>query len=417
VIAPEAPTSIEESGIDPDVLCDHALRMAYTLPQFTTAKAANILCLPMSIVTELLEKLRTDKLIENLGQAGPIDYRFAVTSAGRERGKRLFEISCYAGPVPVSLELYTANLEEQLRSLPPITPEAVEEAISDLVLPHDARDIVGLAGSSMRSFFIYGPPGNGKTSLGHLLHNAMEGELWIPNCIGIDNSIIRIFDPRFHVGSPFVLPQDQAHRLDRRWVRIRRPFVVVGGELTTAALDLGYSAELGYYEAPLHLKANGGTFLLDDLGFQKDEAHDILARWIYPLENHVDHLSLHTGQKLQVPFRQKLVVSTNMDPDTVMNPAFLRRMGYRLYLGDPTPEAYVQIFHEYAASVGVEVPDGLTDWLLDRYKKEDRPLRGCEPRDLIERARDLCHFQQVSMRLDEETLRLAWRAYFGNEPS
>ena len=237
MIAPEAPTTVEDTGIDKEILCDAALRLAQTVPSFTTAKAAQVLCLPMPIVSELLDKLKNDKLIENLGQAGPIDYRFAITLAGRERARRLLEISGYVGPAPVSLDSYTANLEILLGNLPPVSPEAVNRALAQLVLPEEAMEISGLAGSSMRSFFIYGPPGNGKTSLGSMLHSALEGDLWIPHCVGIDSSIIRFFDPRFHEGSPFGLPTDQTHRVDRRWVRIRRPFVVVGGELTMRFLE------------------------------------------------------------------------------------------------------------------------------------------------------------------------------------
>lgn len=414
MVAPEAPTSLEDTGIDPDILCDLTLRMAYTVPQFTAAKASQILCLPTPLLNQILNRLKAEKMIENLGSAGPLDYRWAVTNQGRERGKRLLEISGYVGPAPVSLESYTANLEAQLDRLPDVLPEDVAGAVTGLILSPEAMGIAALAASSPRSFFIFGPPGNGKTTLGQMLHNALRGELWVPHCIGIDSSVIRIFDPRFHEGSPFALPPEEAHRVDRRWVRIRRPFVVVGGELTVDALDLGYSPELGYYEAPLHLKANGGTFLLDDLGFQQVEPHKLLSRWIYPLENRVDYLTLMTGQKLQVPFKQKLIVSTNLDPDKVMNPAFLRRMGYRLFVGDPVPEQYAQIFHEYAAMVGADLEPGITDWLLHRYKTHRRNLRGCEPRDLIERVRDLCHFRQEPLTVNKENLELAWLAYFGN---
>ena len=183
--------------------------------------------------------------------------------------------------------------------------------------------------------------------------------------------------------------------------------------MTIESMDLGYSPALGYYEAPLHLKANGGIFLLDDLGFQQEEPQDLLSRWIFPLENHTDFLTLMTGQKIEVPFSQKLIVSTNIDPDKVMSPAFLRRMGYRLYLGDPSPADYVQIFRQYAAKYNCSVASGTLEWLIKRYEAERRPLRGCEPRDLIERARDYCHFTGQELVLNEEVLSLAWMGYFG----
>lgn len=413
-LAPKAPSLISDTGVSVDVLSDLTLRLAYTLPYFTSERAAKTLCLPSPIVTEILEKLKNDKLVEKLGAAGPLDYRFAITEGGRDRAKRLMEISTYVGPAPVSLETYTAILESQIENLPRPTPRQISEAIEALVLPDEAVQVAGLAGSSNRSLFVYGPPGNGKTTLGHFLHNAIEGDLWIPHCIGIDSSIIRVYDPRIHERASFDVPPEETHGIDRRWIRIKRPFVVVGGELTIADLDLGYSASLGFYEAPLHFKANGGTFLLDDLGCQRVDPQELLSRWVFPLENGVDYLTLQTGQKLEVPFRQRLIVSTNLDPERVMNPAFLRRMGYRMYLGDPTPEYYVEIFRRYAARYDLPVSANALAYVLERYKTEGRALHACEPRDLIERVRDVCRFQDLKFELTVENLDLAWRGYFGN---
>jgi len=283
-LTPLAPMSAEASGIDPEILADLVLKLAYRSPSFTGTKASQQLCLSSGVIGDLLGRLRKDKLIENLGAAGPLDYRYGITEAGRERARRLFEICGYVGPAPVSLEAYTQILEYQLARLPEAGPEQVTRAISALVLPEDAVQIAGLAGSSGRSLFMYGPPGNGKTTLGHLLHGAAGGTLWIPYCIGIENTVIRVFDSRFHKqAGPTPVLTEQGHHIDRRWVRIDRPFIVVGGELTMDSLDLGYEPELGYYEAPLHLKANGGTFLLDDLGCQRMAPQDLLSRWIFPL--------------------------------------------------------------------------------------------------------------------------------------
>jgi hypothetical protein len=413
VYAPVAPVYIEDTGIHRDVLADLIVRFAYTVPTFTNERVSNHLCLPSPISGEVIKKLRDDKLIENLGASGPLDYRYAITDKGRERARQLVQVTSYTDAAPVSLDSYRAILKAQLDALPPVSPEKVAAAIQDLVLPDEAVQVAALAGSSPRSLFIFGPSGNGKTSLGHLLHDAMEGHLWVPYCVGIDSSIVRVYDPNFHQIVEPELPPEDASRIDRRWVRIRRPFIVAGGEMTVESMDLGYSPALGYYEAPVHLKANGGIFLLDDLGFQRNTPEQLLSRWIFPLENGTDFLTLKTGQKIEVPFSQKLIVSTNLDPNKVMSPAFLRRMGYRLFLGDPTPADYVQIFRNYAARFNTSVSSGLMEWLLDRYQAERRPLRGCEPRDLIERARDFCSFRNENLRLDEDTLSLAWRGYFG----
>jgi DNA polymerase III delta prime subunit len=300
-----------------------------------------------------------------------------------------------------------------LANLPEVSPDHVVDAISDLVLAAETVEVASLAGSSGRSLFIYGPPGNGKTTLGHLLHRAVSGTLWIPHCIAIESSVIRMFDPRFHREAPPDLSPEDALKVDRRWIRIERPFIVVGGELTIDALDLGYSAEMGFYEAPLHVKANGGTFLLDDLGCQRVSPWELLSRWVFPLENGTDCLTLQTGQKLQVPFRQRLIVSTNLDPEESISPTFLRRMGYRLFMDDPSEGDYAEAFRRYAKAMGLGVPSKLLAWLFDQYRAQERPLRGCEPRDLLERVRDICRFRGIPLQLSEELLSLAWTGYFG----
>jgi predicted ATPase with chaperone activity len=304
-------------------------------------------------------------------------------------------------------------LEWQMDQIPIVTPEGVDEALTELILPREAVALAGLALSSGRSLFVFGPPGNGKTSLGRLLHNAMQGDLWIPYCIGIDGAIIRIFDAQWHTPNP--IGGEPPGSIDHRWVRIRRPLIVGGGELTIDAFDMTYSPSLRYYEAPLHLKANGGMFLVDDFGRQRVDPHELLNRWIIPLEHQVDHLTLHTGRSIQVPYRQMLILATNLDPETVMDVAFLRRMGYRLHLDKPTPEDYARIFDRYASRVGTDVEPSVIARLVNRYRTERRELRCCEPRDLIERARDICRFRGSSLVLDEETLDLAWTGYFGNK--
>jgi hypothetical protein len=185
--------------------------------------------------------------------------------------------------------------------------------------------------------------------------------------------------------------------------------------LTLDALDLVHGYSRGYYEAPLHVKANGGVFLLDDFGCQHAEPHELVNRWIIPLEQQIDYLTLQTGQQVQVPFRQLLIISTNLNPDDVMTPGLLRRLGYRLCLGNPSPDRYARIFAEYCARCGIDPPAGLVQWLLERYRLEKRPLRCCEPRDLVERAKDICRYQGQPIALNTEVMELAWKGYFANE--
>ena len=413
--APRAPTGLRDAGISPATIRDLALKAAYTVPQFTTESAARQLCLPQGLVGELLEQMRNDQLLDILGSAGPFGFRYSVSGRGRERAARLLEVSGYIGPAPVSLEAYTAMIEWQHARAPEVTREHVAASLSELVLTEGDALLAGLAASSGRSLFVFGPPGNGKTTLGHLIHGALRGDIWVPHCIAIDENIIRIYDPQLHQAAAVTAEQPWA--IDQRWVRIRRPLIVGGGEMTLDSFDLIYNPSLRYYEGPLHLKANGGMFLIDDFGRQRVDPHEMLNRWIIPLENRIDYLTLHTGQKIQVPFLQSVIIATNLDPAHVTDPAFLRRMGYRLCLEAPSPERYRAILERYAGRMGVHIRPGLVERLLERYASEGRERRGCEPRDLIERARDICRFTGRPLELNDDVMTLAWTGYFGTKPA
>jgi hypothetical protein len=248
-----------------------------------------------------------------------------------------------------------------------------------------------------------------------MLHGALRGDLWVPHCIGIEESVIRVFDVQLH--QVVEADVDQPWTIDQRWVRIRRPLIVGGSEMTLESFDLNYSRALRFYEAPLHLKANGGTFLIDDYGRQRIDPTELLNRWIIPLEHRVDYLTLQTGQKIQMPLLQMLIIATNLELGAVTDPAFLRRMGYRLHLGAPTPAQYAQIFDRYATQHGIPVAPGLVARLLERYQSEKRELRSCEPRDLVERARDICRFTDRPLELNDDVIALAWAGYFGQTPA
>jgi MoxR-like ATPase len=408
VLAPAAAWDLADMDVEGAVLADLAMKAAFLSSEVTTAAIAQRIALPLYLAGKLLERLRASHLVEVLGEAGPLGYRYAATQRGRERAGQLLEVSGYVGPAPVSLEAYSAMVEWQRAQADPVDPERVVAALAELVLSDDVKLLAGLAVATGRALFVFGPPGNGKTTLGRLLHNALPGEIWVPHCINVDSSIIRVFDVQCHQpAGPLAGP------VDPRWVRIRRPFIIGGGELRIESFDLIYSPSLRYYEAPLHLKANGGILLIDDFGRQRVEPHELLNRWIIPLEYQVDYLNLRTGQKIEVPFRQSLIIATNLDPADVMDPAFLRRMGYRLQLCPPTPDQYAEIFRLCAERAGVEAPEDQIERLLDRYRLERRELRGCEPRDLIDRALELRRFRGRTPELTPDDLDLAWAGYFG----
>jgi hypothetical protein len=414
LFAPEAPFTLSETGVEPEILSDLFLKLAHTVASFTTEWAAKNLCLPLPIINDLLEQLRRDKLVEVLGDAGRFGYRLAITDRGRERAAQLIEICGYVGPAPISLDDYNASLDWQLAHLPEVSAREVAAALADLVLSDATVEIAGLAGSSGRSLFLYGPPGNGKTTLAHLLHSALSGQIWIPQCIGVGRDIIVVYDPETHRRAPIDLPRDVAARVDQRWVCVERPLVIAAGELTLEALELSYGPGR-YYDAPMHVKANGGTFVIDDLGRQRIAPQQLLNRWLFPLENRADYLTLRNGRKVRVPFRQLLVFSTNLDPHAALDGSFLRRMGYRLRIGNPSAAEYTQIFHRYGDGCQATMAPGLVDGLLERYRLEKRPMRSCEPRDLIERARDICSCRGVPLQLSPEVMDLAWKGYFGEQ--
>jgi DNA-binding MarR family transcriptional regulator len=411
---PRAPETIAEAHLEDGTLTDLAIKLVYTINRFTASWLGERLRMSPSLVHEVAERILGDGLIEQtmMSSLGQPVYR--VTERGRRHAERAIEVCGYVGPAPVSLEAYSAMLKLEFAQAPQVKPEHVISALAGLVLSPQAVEMAGLAVASGRSLFVYGPSGNGKSSLGRQIHDALQGDIWIPYSISVRGSVIRIFDEQVHQRVDVVGPH--AAPVDQRWVRIRRPLVVVGGELTLEYLDLVYSPSLRYYEAPPHLKANGGLFLVDDFGRERVAPHLLLNRFITPMEHHFDYFTLSTGQKIQVPLRHVLIIATNLTLESVTDPAFLRRMGYRLYLEAPTPEQYARIFRNYAEKSGADVATGAIDEILERYRSQNRELRACEPRDLIERARDICTFYGKPLDLSPEVLDLAWTGYFGTSP-
>lgn len=411
LVVPSAPQDVAGAGLDEAALSDLTLRFGYGAARFSTNSVAQQLRLSVPVVDEVLRQLAIDGMVEELWQSGKASSQYRITPAGRELAARLLEVCAYVGPAPVRLESYAAMLRWQFTNTPAVQPDHVSAALSGLVLAPKAAQMAGLAVSSGRSLFVYGPSGNGKSSLGRQIHAALPGDYWIPYCISVGKTVIRVFDEQCH--QRVEVGGERANTIDQRWVRIRRPLIVVGGELTLEMLDLIYSPALRYYEAPPHLKANGGVFLVDDFGRERVTPDQLLNRFITPMEHQIDYFTLTTGQKIQLPLRHVLIIATNLSPEKVTDPAFLRRMGYRVYLGAPTPEQYTRIFGMYAQRVGAAVEPDVIAGLLERYKSQSRELRSCEPRDLIDRAVDICRFHGRPLELSAKVLDLAWTGYFG----
>lgn len=408
---PRAPQTIADARLEDRTLTDLALKSVFSINRFTEEWLCERLRIAPALAAAVALQLASEGLIEETMMSTRERHTYKVTEAGHKHAARALEMCGYVGPAPVSLEAYAAMLRWEFARTPEVKPEDVTAALADLVLPPQAVELAGLAVSAGRSLFVYGPSGNGKSSLGRHLHGALRGDFWIPYSISVRDNVIRLFDEQIHQRVSF--EGDQSAGIDRRWMRIRRPMVVVGGELTLEYLDLVYSPSLRYYEAPPHLKANGGVFLVDDFGRERVSPQQLLNRFITPMEHHYDYFTLATGQKIQVPLRHVLIIATNLGLETVTDPAFLRRMGYRVCLEEPTPERYAKIFTAYAGRLGATVAPGVLDGLLQRYRAEDRELRACEPRDLIERARDICRFRGRPLELSAQVLDLAWAGYFG----
>ncbi|MFO0902864.1 MAG: hypothetical protein U0939_07685 [Pirellulales bacterium] len=410
VLAPAAPNDIYDTGLEPSTLDQLAIKIANLVAGFTTEWITRRLGLPLHLVQDICVQLKQEKLIEVLGEIGPFNYRYAITQRGRDTASRLMDLSGYTGPAPVSLQHYTEMLAKQASLWPGIDMNDAERALGEMVVTKETVEIATLAASSGRGLFVFGPAGNGKTSLGRCLQRLMRGALWIPHAISIDNAVIRMYDSQMHRRQPGF---ENIGQIDQRWACIERPFIVTGGEMTLEDVDLAYQPVLRCYEAPAHVKANGGVFMIDDFGRQRVDPKALLNRWIVPLEERVDFLTLNSGQKIRMPFKLLLIIATNLTPGEVADPAFLRRMGYRLRIEGPTPPAYRRIFERYAASKGITLDDSILNTILERYQSEDRPFRGCEPRDLLERALDVFRLRGGEKLLTREVLDLAWFGYFG----
>src|SRR5882672_2793664 len=379
-MGPLVPEELSETGVAEGFLRDLALKHVALLADPTTNAVAEQLRLPRTLTEALLQDLYREKLIEVRLQTTPGSTRYAMLDHGWNRLSRLLSVCGYTGPAPVSLADYTHMM--RLQSIPsePASMEMVREAFHDLVLPNSLLQTLGCVINSRRSLFLTGLPGTGKTAVAERINGALSGAIWIPYAVEIDGQIIRIFDSHCHrMASEDVTPTEY----DRRWVLIERPLVVVGGELTLQNADLTWSESAKFYEAPFQMKSNGGTLVIDDFGRQRVAPQDLLNRWIVPLERRVDYLALHTGKKIEVPFEQLVVFSTNLDENDLADQAFLRRMGYRARVEPPTTTAYSEIFQRAAAMREIGCEKEMLDHLLKKYRSERRQMKGCEPRDLL----------------------------------
>jgi hypothetical protein len=409
-LGPPTPEDLEDTGVADIFLRDLTLKHVAMLLEPTTVSVAEKLLLPRTLCDELLYHLYREKLIEIRLQSAVGLTRYAMLDHGWERVARLESQSGYLGPAPVSLADYGHLMRLQAVPSRPASMEVIRKAFRDLVLPESLLHTLGCVVNSRGSLFLTGPPGTGKTALSERVNTTLSGSIWIPHAIEVDGQIIRVFDPQCHLPVP---EEGSKVEYDQRWVHIKRPLIMVGGELTLGDTDLVWSEATRFHEAPIQVKANGGTLVIDDFGRQRVTPIDLLNRWIMPLERRVDFLTLHGGKKIQVPFEELVIFATNLDERTLVDEAFLRRMGYRARLEPPTAEAYVEIFKRAAVRLRLSADNRCLDHVLGKYVAENRQMKACEPRDLLSRITDICRFEHQPRQLTPELIDLGWRNYFG----
>ena len=418
---PPAPVTAADTGIPADRLSQLLLKTLYT-GEATGTGLSERTCLPFSVIGPLLESARTHMLIEVLGTtnatSGAAGYRYALTDLGRDRARQYLDANQYVGPAPVPLEAYVANIMAIRATRGYIDRDRLRAGFSHLIVADELLEQVGPAVNAGKGVFLYGPPGNGKSVIAEGMGRALGGDLYVPYAIDIDGQIVTVYDPVTHealeptVGDGEVTIVRSAPR-DRRWVRIRRPVVIVGGELTLDMLDLSFNPISKFHEAPLQMKANGGVFLVDDFGRQRMRPEDLLNRWIVPLESRVDYLTLHTGRKFQVPFEVLIVFATNLDPLSLADEAFLRRIPYKIPIGDPTLSQFTEIFELNCRRKGLRFHQVMVSYLIRRhYTPINRPLRACQPRDVLEQVIALSRYRGHEPVITRELIDAACRAYF-----
>jgi predicted ATPase with chaperone activity len=412
---PIEPVTIRDAGLtDSEV---EALILKYLLSRgdCTGRDIAEQIKLPFVLMEPLLRQLKYDQLLVYRGAAPMNDYVYQLTDLGRERARRFMDHCTYFGSAPVALNDYITSVKRQSLEKQHPTEADLRRAFEDILISDRMLRRLGPAINSGRGMFLFGKAGNGKTTIAERVTKAFGQYIWIPRSIGIDGEILRLFDPVNHEECP--LPPntgllDQS-RIDRRWVRIRRPTIVVGGELTMDNLEVTLNCSTGISESPLQLKSNCGTLVVDDFGRQKMSIDTLLNRWIVPLEKRFDYLNLPNGKKIQVPFDQLIIFSTNLEPRDLVDEAFLRRIPYKMEIIDPTEEEFRDLLKMMCERLGFNYEEGPVNYLIEtHYKKANRPFRCCQPRDLLQQVRNYCLFRKTPPKLSEDYFDLACENYF-----
>jgi hypothetical protein len=412
---PVEPQSIVDTGLTPDDVEQLVLKYLLARGATTGRKIAVHICLPFGLADPILKSLKQEQLIVFKGAGTMGDYEYALTELGRERARRYADECTYFGAAPVTLRDYLAAMAYQSIGRQHATPDDLKEAFSDLVMSDKMLGKLGPAINSGRGMFLFGEPGNGKTSIAERVTNCFGSSIWIPRALGIDGDIIRLYDPAVHelVDQPTSEGIMNQAGIDARWVHIRRPTVVVGGELTMEELEVRQNTVTKICESPLQLKSNCGTLVIDDFGRQRMPVDELLNRWIVPLEKRYDYLNLPSGKKIQVPFDQIIIFSTNLEPRDLVDAAFLRRIPYKIHVPAPTEEQFHRLCELMAPTLGFQYDKATVDYLIEtHYKPNNRSMRACHPRDLLLQVRNFCMYHDLPKAMTAEAFDFACENYF-----
>lgn len=411
---PSQPKSLQQAGVSESLVESLICKSLLVLGRETGRNLAEGLCLSYGLLEDLFQRLRTRQLITHKGAAALNDYVYVLTDQGREFAQHMFDACAYHGPAPVPLADYINAVEAQsILAETPKRPQ-LEEAFRDISVPASLFARLGPAVSSGTGMFLYGAPGNGKTTLAERITRSFGQEIWIPKVLLVEGELIKLYDPAHHTtitrSSHKLIRNDH---FDPRWVKIRRPTVMVGGELTMDSLEIRHNPKTNVSEAPLQMKSNGGSLLIDDFGRQRMNPVELLNRWIIPLEKRYDFLTLASGKKIQVPFDQLILFSTNLEPRDLVDEAFLRRIPFKINVPDPDEQEFHRLFQLAASSFHCEYDPSAVEYLLaTHYRPSQRPLRRCHPRDLLLQIHCYCTYNDLPMALRPDYLDLAVDNYF-----
>ncbi|MCI0358723.1 MAG: AAA family ATPase [Planctomycetaceae bacterium] len=412
---PIEPTDIRDAGLTESEVESLALKYLLARGDSSGRDIADQVKLPFVMVEPLLRQLKFDQLLVYRGASQMNDYVYQLTDLGRERARRFMDHCTYFGSAPVALSDYIVSVKRQSLEQQHPTEGDLRRAFDDILINERMLNRLGPAINSGRGMFLFGRAGNGKTTIAERVTKAFGQFIWIPRSIGVDGEVMRLFDPVNHEECPLppnteLLNQSQ---IDQRWVRIRRPTIVVGGELTLENLEVTLNRSTGISESPLQLKSNCGTLVVDDFGRQKMSIDSLLNRWIVPLEKRMDFLNMPNGKKIQVPFDQLIIFSTNLEPRDLVDEAFLRRIPYKIEIIDPTEQEFRDLVKMMCGRLGFTYDERPVDYLIEtHYRKVNRPFRCCQPRDLLQQVRNYCLFRKTPPKLSEEYFDLACENYF-----